>query len=142
MKRLLILLGALGCLAAAPAERWAPLAARDGAGHAAVAVDLSSIAPGASRGLTVARAILVDDDKTAGLVTYEVQCGRGKLRQTDRAPLDRKTGHAKPAVAVDLPAAKPDGPGEERLYQVVCRPSAATGDVLSTRFAAIFTLSR
>ncbi len=138
MKPVLFLaaLSVLGLAAAAPAERWLPLTYLDEANHG-LAIDLNSIAPGAQKGVSVAAAIETPDKASAWLVHYEAQCNRGKLRQLDRTPLDRDGRATGPVAASGLDFAKPDGLGDERVMDLVCKRADPVGQLIAARFAII-----
>jgi hypothetical protein len=133
---LFVVLSALGLLAAGPRERWLPITYLDQANHG-LALDLSTIGPGALKGVSVVSAIEVPDKTSAWLVHYEAQCGRNRLRQLDRTPLDRDGKPAGPRSTSGLDFAKPDGLGDDRIMQIVCKRGDPVGQLVAARFAVI-----
>ncbi|HEY3814843.1 MAG TPA: hypothetical protein VGL66_16615 [Caulobacteraceae bacterium] len=141
MKRLFLALAALPLIAAAPTERWLQISASDAA-HGAMALNLSAVQPSQTKGLDDAVAMEVVDPKTVWLTHYEVRCGRGLMHQVERRALDPKTGKPGAVAPTVGDWAKPQGDGEARLLDIVCRPEAAGGDVIHDRRAMIWLLSR
>jgi hypothetical protein len=142
MRRLFLIALALPCLAAAsPRERWIEVSPPEET-HGAMALELGSIHPGAQKGLDEALGLEVADAKTAWLNSYEVRCGRGLIHQIDRHAVNPKTGKPGPSLAAIADWGRPDGAGERRVLDIVCRHDPAGGDVISDRRAAIFVLGR
>lgn len=126
----------LGLTAAAPSERWLPLTYLDETNHG-LAVDLNTVGPGAQKGISVAAAIEVPDKTTAWLVHYEAECSRNKLRQLDRTPLDKNGRPAGPVATSGLDFAKPNGLGDDRVMEIVCKRGDPVGQLIAARFAVI-----
>jgi hypothetical protein len=141
MKRLVLLLAVLPLMAAGPTERWLEVSPRDAA-HGGMALNLSTVRPSQTKGLDDATAMEVMDAKSVWLTRYEVRCGRGMLHQMERRGLDPKSGKLGPSTPVEGDWAKPQGDGETRILDIVCRPDSAGGDVISDRRAMIWLLAR
>jgi hypothetical protein len=131
-----VLILGLSAAAASAYERWLPVTYLDEANHG-LAIDLNSIGPGAQKGVSVAAAIETPDKTTAWLVHYEVQCNRNKLRQLDRTPLDKNGRTSGPVATSGLDFAKPNGLGDARVMDLVCKRGDPVGQLIAARFAII-----
>ncbi|HWE47871.1 MAG TPA: hypothetical protein VG407_17765 [Caulobacteraceae bacterium] len=140
MKRLVLLFAVLPLMAAA-SERWLEVAPRD-ASHGGMALNLSSVRPSQTKGLDDATAMEVMDAKSVWLTHYEVRCGRGLIHQVERRGLDPKSSKLGPSAPVVGDWAKPQGDGEARILDIVCRPDSVGGDVISDRRAMIWLLAK
>ncbi len=141
MKRLVLLLAVLPLMAAGAPERWLEVSPRDPA-HGGMALNLSTVRPSQTKGLDDATAMEVMDAKSVWLTHYEVRCGRGILHQVERHGLDPTSGKLGPSAPVEGDWAKPQGAGETRILDIVCRTDPAGGDVISDRRAMIWLLAR
>ncbi len=125
---------------AAPAERWLTLDLR-GADHGAVAVNLNSVKPTETKGVTSAD-VLVVDDVGSWLVTYEADCRKDKLHMAERSVVDRRTGKVEGVTKLDAAWSKPAAPAFQQLFGIVCRHETVGGTLIADRRSLMWYLTQ